>query len=94
MVLDVEDCSYSNSKTENASAEEERDEVKEVQNMSRKDTRRIRAWRFVATGILLLTALAVTLTTFKFLDREEVSDFETAVSNLLYCNMPPAAAGC
>ena len=94
MVLDVEDYSYSNSKTENASAEEERDEVKEVQNMSRKDTRRIRAWRFVATGILLLTALAVTLTTFKFLDREEVSDFETAVSNLLYCNMPPVAAGC
>ena len=84
---EVDDYSFHSKTTLQDGSDEERDEVREVQNMSRSDTRRIRAWRFVATGVLLVTAVAVTVTTFKFLDREEVSDFETAMGIALYHNM-------
>jgi hypothetical protein len=49
--------------------------------MSQKDTSRVIFWRFAATTVLLLTAVAVTLTTYKFLINGEEEDFETAVSN-------------
>jgi uncharacterized membrane protein YcjF (UPF0283 family) len=61
--------------------DDERDEVKEVKKMSQKDTSRVIFWRFAATTVLLLTAVAVTLTTYKFLIDGEEEDFETAVSN-------------
>ncbi|CAB9515791.1 Receptor-type guanylate cyclase gcy [Seminavis robusta] len=57
---------------------EERDEKKEVYKMSAKDTRHVRLWRFVATLALLVTALVVTLTTYRFLKAEETSNFEVA----------------
>ncbi|CAB9505736.1 Receptor-type guanylate cyclase gcy [Seminavis robusta] len=57
---------------------EERDEKKEVYKMSAKDTRRVRLWRFVVTAALLITALVVTLTTYRFLKNEETSNFEVA----------------
>ena len=60
-------------------APEERDEVKEIQKMSQGDTNKIRLWRLVVTCVLLLTALAVTLTTYRVLKDEEKNDFETAV---------------
>jgi hypothetical protein len=60
--------------------ESERDEVREVQKMSQKDTSRVRMWRFVATGVLALTAVAVTLTTYRFLIEEQRHNFDTAVS--------------
>ena len=62
---------------------EERDEVKEVQKMARKETARVVFWRVAVTVVLLLTAVAVTLTTYRFLINEEEEDFETAVSLLL-----------
>ena len=58
----------------------DRDEVEEVKKSSRKDTARVRVLRFVVTGVLLVTALAVTLTTYSFLKQEEKSDFASAVS--------------
>jgi uncharacterized membrane protein YcjF (UPF0283 family) len=57
----------------------ERDEVQEVHKTQRKDTRRLRLWRFVVTGVLLVTALAVTLTTYRFLQDEQQNNFKTAV---------------
>ncbi|CAB9501451.1 Receptor-type guanylate cyclase gcy [Seminavis robusta] len=60
------------------SSREERDEVKEVLKMSEKDTRRVQLWRLAATFALLLTAFAVTYTTYRFLKREETNNFETA----------------
>ncbi|CAB9515790.1 Receptor-type guanylate cyclase gcy [Seminavis robusta] len=59
-------------------SEEERDERKEVYKMSAKDTRRVRLWRFAVMVVLLITALVVTLTTYRFLKAEETSNFEVA----------------
>ena len=59
---------------------EERDEVREVERVAAKDTRRLHVSRAVVTLVLLLTALAVTLTTYFSLKKEEDTNFETAVS--------------
>ena len=59
----------------------ERDEVLEVRRVAQKDTYNVRLWRFAMTGVLLLTAVAVTFTTYKLLKREQYSAFETAVSD-------------
>lgn len=56
-----------------------RDEVREVRKLSSKDTFRLRLWRIVVTGVLLLTALAVTLTTYALLQQQEEKNFQTAV---------------
>jgi hypothetical protein len=58
-----------------------RDEVGEVRKMSSKDTNRLRLWRIVVTGVLLLTALAVTFTTYTLLKKQENENFKTAVSS-------------
>ena len=62
------------------STTEERDEKKEVYKMSAKDTFRVKLWRGAVTIVLLITALAVTLSTYKFLKAEEKESFEVAVS--------------
>jgi hypothetical protein len=51
----------------------EHNEVQEVHKTQRKDTHRLRLWRFVVTGVLLVTALAVTLTTCHFLPDEQTA---------------------
>ena len=56
-----------------------RDEVGEVRKQSSKDTHRLRLWRIVVTGVLLLTAFAVTFTTFTLLKQQEDENFHTAV---------------
>ena len=56
-----------------------RDEVGEVRKLSSKDTHRLRLWRVVVTGVLLLTAFAVTFTTFTLLKQQEDDNFQTAV---------------
>jgi hypothetical protein len=61
--------------------ETQRDEVKEVRKIAEKETSRVRVWRFVVTCVLLATALAVTLTTYYSLEREEQDKFERAVSD-------------
>ncbi|CAB9496654.1 expressed unknown protein [Seminavis robusta] len=55
-----------------------RDERQEVYKMSAKDTRRVRLGRLAVTVVLLLTALTVTLTTYKLLKREEQHSFRVA----------------
>ena len=62
-------------------ADEQRDEVKEIRKLSRKDTNRIRLWRVVVTLVLLGTAVAVTLTTYNILLEKQNEIFEEAVSN-------------
>ena len=57
-----------------------RDEVGEVRKMSSKDTNRLRLWRFVVTGVLLLTAFAITFTTYTLLEKQEDENFQMAVS--------------
>jgi hypothetical protein len=62
-----------------AKEEVDRDEVKEVRKLSSKDTNRIRLWRFVVTAVVLLTAVAVTLTTYALLQQQEHENFLNAV---------------
>jgi uncharacterized membrane protein YcjF (UPF0283 family) len=57
----------------------DRDEVKEVRNMSSKETSRIIFWRVVVTLVLLLTAFAVTFATYTFLRQQEHKNFKAAV---------------
>jgi hypothetical protein len=59
-----------------------RDEVGEVRKMSSKDTNRLRLWRVIVTGVLLLTAFAVTFTTYTLLERQEDDNFKTAVRSV------------
>jgi hypothetical protein len=83
------DPSYSASSDDESYDEKEevdRDEVKEVRKLSSKDTTRIRCWRFVVTLVLLLTAFAVTFTTYILLQQQEHENFVTAVSNVLRFN--------
>jgi hypothetical protein len=65
-----------------------RDEVGEVRKMSSKDTKRLRLWRLVVTGVILLTAFAVTFTTYTLLENQENENFQTAVRCLWWHNPP------
>ena len=65
--------------TTGSSPDGRRDELGEVRKMSSKDTNRLRVWRIVVTGVLLLTAFAVTFTTFTLLKQQEDENFKTAV---------------
>ena len=56
-----------------------RDEVGDVQNMSSKYNTRLRLWRIVVTSVILLTAFAVTFTTYTLLKQQEDENFKTAV---------------
>ena len=58
---------------------ERRDEVGEVRKMSSKDTNRLRLWRVIVTSVLLMTAFAVTFTTYTLLVKQEDKNFKTAV---------------
>ena len=51
----------------------------EVRKMSSKDTNRLRLWRIVVTSVILLTAFAVTFTTYALLQKQEENNFKTAV---------------
>jgi hypothetical protein len=66
-------------------AERRRNEVVEVRKMSSKDSQRIHVWRLVVTCVLLLTAFAVTFTTFTLLQKQEEKNFTTAVR---FLNIP------
>jgi hypothetical protein len=81
------DHSYSANSDDESYDEKEgvdRDEVKEVRKLSSKDTTRIRCWRFVVTLVLLLTAFAVTFTTYILLQQQEHENFVTAVRVMCY----------
>jgi len=75
----MEETSSSSSVSSTAAPALPRDEVKEVQHNSRHDTRRIRWWRMVVAGMIGTTAVAVTVGTYVFLDRQETENFENAV---------------
>lgn len=60
--------------------EESRDEVREVQRMAAKETKRIGLWRLAMVASLLVTGTVVTLKTYRFLNEEQENNFNTAVS--------------
>jgi hypothetical protein len=54
----------------------QRDQVKEVEDMAKRETKNLRAWKFVVSLTVLVTAIVVSTGTYVFLAREENSNFE------------------
>ena len=67
-----------------SSSGDERDEVKEIEKMSKLETFRVNLGRYAVILILLITTVAVTMTTYYFLNLKEYGNFEIAVSSILY----------
>ena len=67
-----------------SSSGDERDEVKEIEIMSKLETFRVNLGRYAVILILLITTVAVTMTTYYFLNLKEYGNFEIAVSSILY----------
>ena len=66
-----------------SSSGDERDEVKEIEIMSKLETFRVNLGRYAVILILLITTVAVTMTTYYFLNLKEYGNFEIAVSSIL-----------
>jgi hypothetical protein len=64
----------------NGDDESSRDEEKEIQLIIRNENKAVVLWREIVTGMLVITAALVTVTTYIFLSREEVDDFSRGVS--------------
>jgi uncharacterized membrane protein YcjF (UPF0283 family) len=79
----VDDEEVETDSTRGEEKSDRRDEVVEVRKMSSKDTNRLRLWRVVMTGVLLLTAFAITFTTYTLLEQQEDENFKTAVRFIL-----------
>jgi hypothetical protein len=58
---------------------EARDEIKEIQNISRIETRLIRTWRIILLVLLVITAAAVSSITYILLQQEEYAAFQASV---------------
>ena len=61
-------------------ATEERDEVKEVEQLAATETSRIQRWRLTLTLALVATAVAVTWTTYRISKNEQDEQYFQAVS--------------
>ena len=86
MVNDPVPCDPSSSHPSEAEEGSSRDEVKEIEKLSQKETARVRTWRLIVTGILLLTGAAVTTSSYIALIDQEQENFEDAVSTIRYQN--------
>jgi hypothetical protein len=63
--------------------DEARDEIKEIQNISRIETRLIRTWRFILLALLVITATAVSSVTYTLLQQQENASFQASVRTLV-----------
>ena len=79
VIMDDDASSFSDDESSTFEEEESRDEVQEIRKSSKKENFRVTSMRFAVTGILLLTAVAVTATTYHLLNQEEHGNFEIAV---------------
>jgi hypothetical protein len=59
---------------------EQRDEIKEVRNLARKETKDVRFWLFMVLLLLGVTAGMVSAGTYILLTKQENDNFETSVS--------------
>lgn len=59
--------------------DEARDEIKEIQNISRTETRLIRTWRIVLLALLVITAATVSSVTYVLLQQQEYAAFQVSV---------------
>jgi hypothetical protein len=56
----------------------QKDQVKEVEDMAKRETKNMRAWKCVVTLTVLATAIVVSAGTYIFLAGDENSDFEAS----------------
>jgi hypothetical protein len=54
----------------------QKDQVKEVEEMAKRETKNMRAWKFVVSLTVLVTAILVSAGTYIFLEGDEDSSFE------------------
>jgi hypothetical protein len=54
----------------------QKDQVKEVQEMAKRETKNMRAWKFVVSLTVLVTAIVVSTGTYIFLEGDEDSSFK------------------
>lgn len=59
-----------------------RDEIKEIERLSHKETTVIRTWRIVLLALLLLTAVSVTTVTYLLLKQKDENAYKALVSVL------------
>ena len=70
----------SNKSTDMAPTQEPvRDEVKEIENLAKKDTNWIKGWRFLLIVCLAATATCVTVVTYPFLTQERHEAYKASV---------------
>jgi hypothetical protein len=70
-----------------------RDEIKEIQNISRTETRLIRTWRFILLALLVITATAVSSVTYVLLQQQEKATFQASVRTLVAMSENPSYHG-
>lgn len=70
----------SKASTTTTEADNERDEIQEVQNLASRDTRRIHRWRVIVTFCVVVTAAIIIFCTYRKLESQEEENFKTAVS--------------
>lgn len=63
-----------------AASENSVNETEEINNMLRKESKDVLMWREIVTGMLVITAALVTITTYVLLSRQEVDVFTNGVS--------------
>lgn len=78
----MDDSSESGSIKHHPNQSEERNEVEEVKKMTEKENRRVFIWHKLVTAIMIATAIAITVTTYKILKGENADDYLTAVSTV------------
>jgi hypothetical protein len=66
-----------------------RDEVKEIQNLAKQETKNVRVWRFIVVAMILATGATVSTFTYRFLHDEEESNYESAVSRQVQHHASP-----
>jgi len=54
----------------------------EIRDIMRKETKAVLMWQEIVTGMLVITACFVTITTYIILSRQEVDDFTAGVSQV------------
>lgn len=79
MESEYEDHDTGSTSGDGSRSSRERDEIGEVRKMSSVDTNRVRMWRLAVAMCLLVTGVAITTTTYRFLKNEQNSNFNMAV---------------
>ena len=60
-------------------SDNQRDEVKELEEFFKSENRLVGVWRALTGMALLITGVVITITTHKFLREEQTKNFEQAV---------------